>query len=798
MRDASDMELLREYARQNSEAAFAELVCRHINLVYSAALRHVGIAAQAEEITQAVFVILARKAASLREDQILDAWLFETTRLTALSFLRGERRRQFREQEAYMQSILQESTPDPVWQQLAPLLDDAMMRLGRRDREAVVLRFFKGRSLGEVAAALNIKEPAAQKCVSRALEKLRHHFARRGVDSTAAVIGETISASSIQAAPVTLAKTVTAVAIAKGAAASASTLTLIKGALKIMAWTKVKTTIVAGVIVLLAAGTATVTFEQIEQHKNAVQSQVLEIIRTNSWNYLSDNTELHQIVAIGPEAIPVFSNLVVWREPTKLRPDEKFFASLPAIERRRLQDIRVRRQMHQKAVQIVYELGPAAARPLTGLLSGVLNNEHDWQVTTYAMRALYWSIPESTTAIAAVTNWLSDPTHQHLFGTTDSDALWPDLPNVTPLLAQCLRNPHLAREAAIGLGIIGTNAVAAVPELIEVCDQGAAGPPLGLNFHVAYQSSTEPTLMNRQAALEALGKIGDASPVVLAAIERGLADTNESIRFAVLGSLAALHQPLAGRLPEVLNTFTPRRSISFQKIIEWTGTLGADGHGSLPWLRRFDTLDKVQKLPEGIHDNTGDFVIDPDYFRLSAMVAICRIEPEATRQYLPDLAAQIGQRWEPVELLLDTNTPRSLVPDIVAGLEPVLGDTNGLRSAIAAYVILGLEPEHKRALTTLRNATISGELYNRIIASGWLWKRTGDTNSVLTLCAQGLASSESFIGQDAAQVLEEMGPAARPAVPALQTALWHQDRYVREYTGKALRKIAPEEMPQIH
>ena len=250
------MKLLREYARQNSETAFAELVCRHINLVYSAALRHVGIAAQAEEITQAVFVILARKSASLREDQILDAWLFETTRLTALSFLRGERRRQFREQEAYMQSILQESAPDPVWQQLAPLLDDAMMRLGRRDREAVVLRFFKGRSLGEVAAALNIKEPAAQKRVSRALEKLRNHFARRGVDSTAAVIGETISANSIQAAPVALAKAVTAVAIAKGAAASASMSILVKGTLETMAGVKLKVVTSVATAILLGTGVA--------------------------------------------------------------------------------------------------------------------------------------------------------------------------------------------------------------------------------------------------------------------------------------------------------------------------------------------------------------------------------------------------------------------------------------------------------------------------------------------------------------------------------------------------------------
>jgi tetratricopeptide (TPR) repeat protein len=81
MPDVSDMDLLRDYQRQGSEEAFAELVRRHVNLVYSAALRHAGIAAHAEEITQAVFVILARKAAGLRPDTILDAWLYETTRL---------------------------------------------------------------------------------------------------------------------------------------------------------------------------------------------------------------------------------------------------------------------------------------------------------------------------------------------------------------------------------------------------------------------------------------------------------------------------------------------------------------------------------------------------------------------------------------------------------------------------------------------------------------------------------------------------------------------------------------------
>ena len=257
------MERLRNYSQQGSEEAFAGLVRQHVNLVYSAALRQVGIAAHAEEITQAVFVILARKAARLRPDTILDAWLYQTTRLTALSFLRGERRRQLHEQEAYMQSILQESTEVPAWNQLAPLLDDAMSRLGRKDREAVVLRFFKEKSLREVAAALKVTEAAAQSRVHRAVEKLRQFFMKRGVALPVAALTAAISANSVQAAPVALAKAVTAIAVSKGAAAGGSTLTLIKGALKIMAWTKAKTVVAAGVAVLLATGTTVVVVEKV-------------------------------------------------------------------------------------------------------------------------------------------------------------------------------------------------------------------------------------------------------------------------------------------------------------------------------------------------------------------------------------------------------------------------------------------------------------------------------------------------------------------------------------------------------
>jgi len=262
-----DMALLREYAQRNSEEAFATLVSRHVNLVYSVALRQVRDPNLAEEITQAVFVILARKAKSLNAKTVLSGWLCRTARYTSANALTIQRRRQKGEKEAsYMLSTLNEPENE-AWMQIAPLLDTALAKLGETDQNAIVLRFFEGRNFNEVGAALGASEDAAKKRVNRAVEKLRAFFTQRGIVLPAAVMTAAISANSVQAAPVALAKTVTAVAIAKGAAASASTLTLIKGALKIMSWTKAKMTVAVGVTVILTAGTAMVAVKVIQKDK---------------------------------------------------------------------------------------------------------------------------------------------------------------------------------------------------------------------------------------------------------------------------------------------------------------------------------------------------------------------------------------------------------------------------------------------------------------------------------------------------------------------------------------------------
>jgi RNA polymerase sigma factor (sigma-70 family) len=215
----TDGELLRAYAAERSERAFAELVRRHVNLVYAAALRQAaGDVHLAEDVTQSVFVDLARKAAKLAGHSSLTGWLYTSTRFVAANIRRTEHRRQAREQEVHAMNTLA-LEPGPDWSQMRPVIDDAMHLLDERDREAVLLRHFENQSYAEIGAALGLTENAARMRVERALEKLRDALTRKGVSSTAAVLAGLLAANAAGAAPAQLAAAVLRAALSAGATA---------------------------------------------------------------------------------------------------------------------------------------------------------------------------------------------------------------------------------------------------------------------------------------------------------------------------------------------------------------------------------------------------------------------------------------------------------------------------------------------------------------------------------------------------------------------------------------------------
>ena len=246
----NDQELLQQFTQEKSQDAFTALVNRHVNLVYSAALRQVRSPELAKEVSQTVFVELDRHAATLRPGTVLTAWLYKVTRNAAIDVVRRESRRQAREQIAFQMNEINETSTS--WTEIEPLLDEAMQSLAESDRTAVLLRFFENKSLREVGEALGASEDAAQKRVSRALNSMREFFSKRKVAVSVTGLAGLISANAIQAAPSGLAATLAAgSALAAGTIASSTLIPIAKTITMTAIQKTIVTVALAGAVVAL-------------------------------------------------------------------------------------------------------------------------------------------------------------------------------------------------------------------------------------------------------------------------------------------------------------------------------------------------------------------------------------------------------------------------------------------------------------------------------------------------------------------------------------------------------------------
>jgi len=215
-----DAELLKRYIDDRSNQAFGEIVRRHLNLVYFAALRRVnGDKHLAEDVTQLVFSKLASKAPSLRERASLTGWLYVTARLEAAQAMRAARRRRARELEAQaMHEILSEPEQDINWDSIRSVIDDILYALGERERELVLLRYFEERPFAEIGMIFGTSTDAARFKLDRILEKIRAGLAKRGIKSTSSALALALASQAGAAAPAGLATTVIGNAIASTAA----------------------------------------------------------------------------------------------------------------------------------------------------------------------------------------------------------------------------------------------------------------------------------------------------------------------------------------------------------------------------------------------------------------------------------------------------------------------------------------------------------------------------------------------------------------------------------------------------
>jgi RNA polymerase sigma factor (sigma-70 family) len=289
-----DYELLRRYAKSRSEEAFAELVRRHVNLVYSAALRQLGNDAHlAKDVAQTVFTDLARKAGPLvrggdaSSPNSLTGWLYTSTHFAAAKIARTENRRRGRE-ENFMREPVAETVPDADWEKIRSALDEAMHELKEPDREAILFRYFENQPFVQVGAKLGLNENAARMRVERALEKLRAIFAKRGITTVAAALASVISANAVQTAPVGLTAMLATTSVA--AVGTGTTFTL----LKFMTATHIK----LGLSALVVAGAAAA---MVVQHQTQIRlHDESELLRRQIAQLKTDNQSLsNRLASVG-------------------------------------------------------------------------------------------------------------------------------------------------------------------------------------------------------------------------------------------------------------------------------------------------------------------------------------------------------------------------------------------------------------------------------------------------------------------------------------------------------------------
>jgi hypothetical protein len=577
-----------------------------------------------------------------------------------------------------------------------------------------------------------------------------------------------------------------------------------------MARRRLKVTVIVTAVVLLAVGIAFIY----SRADNSLGGRVKKILITdmlpgaNNWNEGMD-----KLWTLGPGVIPCLADEAGQRDTFFSKKYAQLWTNSPSWIKQHVPRPINRPELRSAAMHAIAEFGPLAARRAAPQVIAALKEKDFWH-QNYSVECLRWLLPDSKATMAAFkyglagtdTNW---PMPQYFLNIPDDavegDSVWARVPEVVPLLTNLLHDSGHAYHAAIALGRIGSNAAPAIPALIETVDIGAAGftdtksarnhvgegfsNPLGVHA-VTMISDDKSMNHNRGMAALALGRIGVATPEVCAALARAWNAHDPWVRHNAGLAVALLGPPMTNELPALLQGLKDVDNMALGSKLIAIGKLGPNARDALATLRELtDTNQVLAQVTNKNVEIVGWSIVD---LSASAKMAIVEIDPGQGRALLPDIAAQIGRRWDAVECLAN---PGPLSNDIVRVVEPLLDGSDVLRQSAGAYIILSHDKNHAKAWDVLHRNKADGEINPRLLAGRLLYQTVGETNRMCALIAEAFQDSRSFPGQNAGQIAEKMGTNALPALPAIKAALWHKDRFVRERAGTLILKLAPEELP---
>ena len=499
-----------------------------------------------------------------------------------------------------------------------------------------------------------------------------------------------------------------------------------------MAWKKLKLAALAGAGVLLAAGAATVTLSS-HGTSDPLSARVERILREKMLPRQGQwQAGMDELWALGPDIIPRLASQARLKDPPRWKAYLRLWKNAPAGPARHLPEPVDRAELRQAAMRAIAEFGPLAVR---GAAPQVIDGltETFGRHNSYAVNGARWLLPESAKALAILEGGLAGTNANwpppDAFLNADAfiwSSLWPNLSEVVPLLTDLLGNAGLAYLAAADLGHVGSNAATALPALIQTADLGAAGsfpdaeaarmhPAVEHSNAIAWHTAKlrqDDNGMNRNRAMAvlALGRIGIATAEVRAALARAWNAPDAWVRQNAAEAVLRIGPSMTNNLPELLRGLLDPDNAALESKLAALGRLGPAAREGLGTLRELLQTNRLRSLVAHPEFKVASLSIDG--LALSAKMAICRIDPQQGRPFLPELASKIGFWWNSVAFLAE---PGPLSNDVVRAVEPLLepaGNTRQSigRQSIAAYIILRHDRKHSKALEVLRRIESAGEL----------------------------------------------------------------------------------------